>query len=739
MLPLALLLAGGWLFYQVPPSEYVMGGKDPGVYLTEGIRIAQRGGAVVADDVVTSVPELFRDLFFPKGFEEGYHSSRFMGYYLLDPVAGSVVGQFPVGFPVWVAAGYGINGLTGARTVPVACALLGLVAVYFCGARLFGKAAGLAGSVLLAVNVAQVWYARYPSAEILLQPLVFAGLLAYVRAVHDEDTFFAPVAALLFTVGAFTHLTGAMVAMAVAAGALLDAAVRGRRVPWSFWLLLVSGTAAAGLFLWRYIPPYFNSPVGFLNNLRPVHFAGAGLAVVIGAATLVLLRRLRPSRRDLVVALGLVAVVWVLAAYAYFVRSAGGALAPHDADSLRTFTSIYLTPLGLAVALAGFAFAARAFPDSAVFLVLASGFAIAFFYKIRIVPEHFWAVRRFLAVVLPAALLLVGAAAFADPRGATVTWLQRLRERRLRTLRYAVGLVVVLMIGRQFMAATRPILRHVEYADLIPHIEQLASIFGSDDLVLFESRGASDSHVLALPLAYVYDRHVLVFATTNPSKELFRAFLPWALTKYKRVFFVGGGGGGTELLSNSITVVPVRGERFQIPEYESALNAYPGGVRRKEFDLGVYELLAQPMKRERFDLDIGSTDDLYVRRFYAKEQGSGGFTMRWTRDESYLSLLGLRPDHHAITMSMGSGGRPQGADAAEVAVYLEDRPLGSAVVGDGIQPYQFEIPPDLAATLARSDSAAVLRIVTRTWNPARLLGGGDTRDLGVMLDRVEVR
>lgn len=736
-LPLALLLTGGWLFCQVPPSEYVMGGKDPGVYLTEGIRIAQRGGAFIADDVVRSVPEPFRDLFFPKGFEEGYHSSRFMGYYLLDPVAGSVVGQFPIGFPVWVAVGYALDGLTGARTAPVACALLGLLAVYFCGARLFGRAAALAASALLAINVAQVWYARYPSAEILLQPLVFAGLLAYVRAVHDEDRFFGPIAALLFTVGAFTHLTGAMVAMAVSAGALVDAVVRGRRVPWSFWLLLAAGTTASGVFLWRYIPPYFNSPVGFLNNLRPIHFVAAAVAGAAGAGALVFLQRLLPSRRDLVVASGLVAVVWSLAFYAYFIRAAGGALAPHDADSLLTFTSIYLTPLGLAAALVGFAFAARAFADSTVFLVLASGFAIAFFYKIRIVPEHFWAVRRFIAVVLPSALLLVGAAAFANPAGST--WFQQLRDRRIRIARYTAGLLVVLAIGQQFLAATRPILRHVEYAELIPHIEQLASTFGDDDLVLFESRGASDSHVLALPLAYVYAKQVLVFATTNPSKELFRSFLPWALTKYKRVFFVGGGGGGTELLSNSITVVPVRGERFQIPEYESALNAYPAGVRRKEFDLSVYELLAQPAEREHFDLDIGSTDDLYVRRFYAKEQNPGGFTLRWTRDESYLSLLGLRPDHRSITMWMGSGGRPRGADAAEVSVYLDERRLGTVVVGEGIQPYRFDLPPDLAAALATADAAAVLRIATRTWSPAKLLGGNDTRELGVMLDRVEVR
>lgn len=738
--PAALIVAAAAVFYIVPPSEYIMGGKDPGVYLTEGIRIAQRGAVVVEDDVVRSVPEPFRDLFFPKGTEAGYHSSRFMGYYLLDADTGSVVGQFPVGFPVWVAFGYAVNGLSGARTVPVMCALLGVVAVYFCGVRLFGRAAAAAGAALLTANVAQVWYSRYPSAEVLLQPLVFAGVLAYLRAVHDNDRFFAPVSAVLFTIGAFTHLTGALVAATVGAAALFEAVSCSRRVPWTFWVVLVTGTAVSSIFLWRYIPPYFETPVGFVNNLRTIHYLFALATVALGGGGLIVLRRLDALTRDRIVGVCLTLLLWVLAAYACFVRQAGGDLALHDADSLRTFTSIYLTPIGLAAALTGFAIAARTLGHTAAFLALVSAFSIAFFYKIRIVPEHFWAARRFLAVILPGALLLVGAAALADlrvrptgrePGSNRIDW--------LRIVRYTAGVLALAAIGWQFVVATRPILRHVEYAGLIPRVEELASTFGDDDLVLFESRGASDSHVLALPLAYVYARQVLVFARTDPSKEIFREFLSWALTKYRRVFFVGGGGGGTELLSNSITVDSVRGERFQIPEYESALNASPRGVRQKEFDLGVYEFLAHPTPRDRFDLDIGSADDLYVRRFYAKERSSGDFTMRWTRDESFISLLGVRPGHRLLTMWMDSGGRPQGADPAEVTVFLQDQLLGSATVGEGVRAYEFAVPAELAEALARSDNAAVLRIATRTWSPARLLGGGDTRELGVMLDRVEVR
>jgi len=38
-----------------PPSEYIIGGKDPGVYMNEGIQVAQRGALVFRDPVVATV------------------------------------------------------------------------------------------------------------------------------------------------------------------------------------------------------------------------------------------------------------------------------------------------------------------------------------------------------------------------------------------------------------------------------------------------------------------------------------------------------------------------------------------------------------------------------------------------------------------------------------------------------------------------------------------------------------
>ena len=47
----------------------------------------------------------------------------------------------------------------------------------------------------------------------------------------------------------------------------------------------------------------------------------------------------------------------------------------------------------------------RFWRDPAFFITLTT-FGVFFFYKTRIVPEHFWASRRFLAVILPGALIV---------------------------------------------------------------------------------------------------------------------------------------------------------------------------------------------------------------------------------------------------------------------------------------------------------------------------------------------
>ena len=287
LVPLTLIGLGLWLYF--PPAEYLMGGRDPGVYMHEGIQIAQRGSVVTTDQVIASVPRPSRDLFVPDPEEPGYNIVRFMGFFVKDRDSGAVVGQFPHFYPVWIAIGYGLDGLTGTRRMIGWWAILGVIAVYFAGIRLVGRPAAAVAAALLAVNVVQVWFARYPNSEIVMQPLLFGGLLAHAYAHERNDAgdgwFFALVAALLVGILVFVRFP-AVIAVAAALGATLLMPVRRRRFYIAFLAPLVALGGFGVVYYTTLLAPYFARPITYVLSLQPLHVTLWTLAALGGAALL---------------------------------------------------------------------------------------------------------------------------------------------------------------------------------------------------------------------------------------------------------------------------------------------------------------------------------------------------------------------------------------------------------------------------------------------------------------------
>jgi hypothetical protein len=82
-----------------PAADWVIGGRDPGVYVNEGIQIAQSGRSSPPTGSPRQCRLRLRDLFFPSHNDPSYYSVRFMGFHLRDPECGTVTGQFPQGYP----------------------------------------------------------------------------------------------------------------------------------------------------------------------------------------------------------------------------------------------------------------------------------------------------------------------------------------------------------------------------------------------------------------------------------------------------------------------------------------------------------------------------------------------------------------------------------------------------------------------------------------------------------------
>jgi hypothetical protein len=472
---------------------------------------------------------------------------------------------------------------------------------------------------------------------------------------------------------------------------------------------------------------YSYYPLGFTRDWVLVPLLAAaitGVAFLVWTAR----SRARSAAAQWAIPVGLIVFAVAAVAYAWFFRVPRGRTAAYDALALRTFASVYLQPAGLVAAVAGFVYVVSTrFWRAPVFLLTTTAFASFFFYKIRVVPEHFWMGRRFLAVILPAALLFVAAIALSGLH-ARATW------RRVMTT--GLGVAFLVLLGLRYTEASRPVITHVEYRDVIPHIEQLAGRLADDDLVVVESRDTSEVHVLALPLAYVYARNVLVLANPVPDKRTFAGFLDWAATKYSRVLFIGGGG--TDLTSELWSAVRLDHVRFKVPEYDhTEWDAYPRGPREKVFDFSLYELSDAPAQSSaHFELDVGGADDLHLIRFYLREQTEGRW-MRWTGRRSFATIPALLARPQTVTLWMNDGGRPPATPLARVTVTIDDQIVGEATVGTGFREYTFHIPGEVARQMATRQ--ARLAIITNPWNPHEALGTGDDRELGVMVDRIRIQ
>ena len=728
LVPVVLIVLAAVRFF--PSSEYVIGGKDPGGYINQGVLIATRGSLVIHESEVAAIPAPVRTLFFNAHGNKEYFDNRFMGFYLQDPETGAVVGQFPHLYPASIALAYDIGGIRGALGTVGFWAVLGVVAVYFVGARLIGRPAAFAAGVLLSFNLAEVFFGGYPNTEVVMQALLFAAILACARAHQDGDAFFAPVAGVLAALLIFLRQDAPLAVGALGAAVMAAWIVDSKRPRIGFIVPLTVAAVAGWLYWSGPMRATFWRTQMVLYRVPTWAIVGGVVAAVAGIALAFRLNGLKSDRVRRAVPMAVVAVLIALALYAWFLRQPGGRLTDFDAAAFRTFVEVYAFPLGMILALAGLPIVMlRRFWHDPAFMAVTAVFAGVFFYDLFIIPEHLWMARRFLPVILPATMLFAAAAALGTwerwPRGPQV-------------IRAIVGVIVLIILGQQYRIAAAPAVSHVEFKGLVDHVDELAKRFTDRDLVIVESRDSGDVHVVAIPLAYIHGRRVLVLESAVPDKAMFEAFLHDATKRYDRVFFLGGGG--TDLLSPGIRATAVTNVQREAPSFiQSPWNAYRGGIRAYKVDYSLYRLEIAQAPASGFSLDVGFEDDLQVVRLGGKEITEGR-TFRWTGRQSFVSVRGLTGREREVVLVLQDGGRHEAAPPAVVEVYVADaaEPLGRITVKGGFADYRLPIPPEALKAMMAS-TGRQLRLVTSVWKPSEFSASTDTRDLGVMVDRVEIR
>lgn len=168
---LAAVLAAAALYY--PPSENVLGGWDPGVYVAGGVSIARHGGISFEDPLLASMDKVERGLFTARRYtlQELYPAWRVFN----EPDGSVLTPQFYHMYPVLLALTASVGGVWGCLCANPVIALLCILLIYVLCRAIVGPAMAILGPLLFVTCPAMIWLARFQNSELLGQLGFLAG------------------------------------------------------------------------------------------------------------------------------------------------------------------------------------------------------------------------------------------------------------------------------------------------------------------------------------------------------------------------------------------------------------------------------------------------------------------------------------------------------------------------------------------------------------------------------------
>jgi len=371
----------------------------------------------------------------------------------------------------------------------------------------FGTAVGWMAAGLLSINVVQVWFGRYPVAEPMSQFLVFLALWAFALWEERGSPAFGLLAGTALGLTLLVRIDNVLVLVPLGLYLLVRRAQGS--LPWSrarvilLPVLLLTGHALVHGAFWarKYVLSVVNRP--YWEQPWWVWLAGAAGA----AAGLLVAHRFEPrvvrwiDAHGALARRGLIAGLVLLALYAYFLRPllsiwAGGDgntrpplahrgaftalgfhhLAAHDAQSLVRLGWFVTWPV-LILAVAGCVWLLRRWEGRWLFPMLVAGtYSLFYLYKIRIYNDYYFAMRRFMPVVIPSLLALAAVALVA-------LWA---RGRAGRILSGLLAAVIAVL----FLRDTLPLATYRDWRNSVRFVDDMARRFGPQDVVIFEQKGS---------------------------------------------------------------------------------------------------------------------------------------------------------------------------------------------------------------------------------------------------------
>jgi hypothetical protein len=703
VLGLGLIVAG--VLYAAAPSDPTAGGRDMAVYANHAVYMVHHGRL---------------DLPYPAGLGTGLALPvgwpGFSGVYDTQP---TLTVQFAHVFPAWLAQTYAVAGFSALLRVNAVIGVLSALAIFAVARIWMPQAVAVLAALFLAFNAGQVWVVRNTLTEPLTQLLIWAAFLLLVSPRQVRPRASAAWAGALLGVSALVHLDNLLLLPLAIIGHALVRAVDERgetdlHLTWFYLAALPTFAIACGYYF-AFSNPY---AVGHAWLLWLVA-AGGGIALaLLGLSFLPPVRkraaRWLAMRRSLVIASG---VILLLAVFDYYIRPRirPFALLPRDVpipprsyieEAMRNLGT-YITPIALAMAIVGWVGAgvvavSRRATRALPLLVIIGGFSTLYFWNQQITPDHFWAIRRFVPVIMP------GAVIFAAVTGAFVLSRVGPVPRRLLFALASVALIV------QTWRIGTPMFFVAERSGAFEAIQRFAQTLPSGTTFLGPFT-EHDAHTYGTTLFMDFDKDVVPIAIDKGGRDEVIARLRAASPKHPIPVI-------SELADNAFKGALIARLDTTLDRLQPVLRPMPQKVIHEKIKVVARMVIGV----STLDLELGPRAHWLVEQtgFYPPED-VGDHMARWTNGDAQLAVpIFGRTIPRRMVIELETSG-PAGAP-------LEITYEGSVVFSGQLRAGPWAAVLDLPRLAPRDMVHIELR--STTFKPADVLEGSrDIRRLGVMV------
>ncbi len=416
----------------------------------------------------------------------------------------------------------------------------------------------------------------------------------------------------------------------------------------------------------------------------------------------------------------------------------------------------YLSPLGVVLAVAGFAWWWRRGMIRASWLLLAIGLVTSVFFIRQTYgtsdQTYIYILRRYVPQVYPVFCLAI---AYALVRIGRRTGDGGRRSNSssiafvMRHAPFVASAVLTFGLVAFFLLTNRTIYSHVEYGGSLQQLSSIAQRFSPNDVLLFRSGSRDVPDMVTTPLTYAFGLNAITIKSSAPGKyaDALAAYIEHWRQQGHNVYLVLGPSGALGLPGLRQQQVGTLA-LDDLHEFEQLTNQKPTNINVFDLPFVVYQLV--PEGQQSAPHAIGPRDfGAQVRGFYMPEE-IDGTTVAWTDGQGLLRLPWPENGPLRVTVQLAGGKRPAELGPARACLsfapethwwYEGMPPLkfnASQCVTLDEQPRGYSFTFDLHGQPAPSAGSLLLQITSDTWVPAKYPGQHDQRNLGVQFGGLTV-